>query len=54
MSLQPNLSGLLRLGYIVAGVGLMAGGFFGVEAGWARYGLPIAGAVVLIEGLIAF
>ena len=54
MPAGTNLSGGLRLLYIVVGLGLMAWGFYGADNGWMRSVLPILGAVVLLEGVVAF
>ena len=54
MSPQPNLSGSLRLGYVIAGVVLIAWGLFYADPGSGRIFGCIVGAVVLIEGLIAY
>jgi hypothetical protein len=54
MVAQPNLGILARLIYVVAGVGLMAAGFFSVETTWLRVAMPVGGAIVLVEGLIGW
>lgn len=54
MALQPNLSGIQRFGYVGAGVAMMAWGFFFAAPGFWRYAWPIAGALVLILGIIGF
>ncbi len=54
MPAQPNIGNLHRFLYLVCGVGLIAAGFFWVEAGWLRYGMPAGGAVLVIEGLIGW
>lgn len=54
MNPQPNLRGLLRLGYIVAGALLVAWGLFYADPGSGRLVGCIVGAVALIEGLIGY
>ena len=54
MALQPNLHGMLRFGYVVAGLAMMGWGFFGASSGFGHYFWPILGAFVLVEGLIGF
>ena len=54
MNPQPNLAGPLRLGYIAAGVLLIAWGLFYADPGSGRLIGCIAGSVVLIEGLIGY
>ena len=54
MALQPNLHGIPRFGYVVAGVLMLGWGFFFADPGFGHYFWPILGAVVLIEGLIGF
>ncbi len=54
MSFQPNLAGLQRLAYVAAGIGLMAWGTFGDLSPVLHIAVPVAGALVLLEGLIAF
>ena len=54
MPVQPNMGGKVRAGYVLAGLGLAAWGFFGVEAAWLRYAMPIGGAILVIEGLIGY
>ena len=54
MNPQPNLAGTLRLGYIAAGAVLILWGLFYSDPGSGRIFECIVGAVVLIEGLIAY
>ncbi len=54
MPAQPNLTGLIRLLYIVVGLLLIAWGFFWTQRGWWHYLAPVLGGIVLIEGLIGY
>jgi len=51
---QPNLGRIARIVYLAAGLLLMAWGLFYTESSLAHYGLPIAGAIVFIEGAIGY
>ncbi len=54
MTAVPNLSGMSRTGYVLAGVGLTSWGLFGVDAGWAKLLLLLIGGALIVEGLIGF
>jgi hypothetical protein len=54
MAVQPNLNGMPRFGYVVAGLAMMAWGFFYADQGFPHYAWPIVGASVLIAGIIGF
>jgi hypothetical protein len=54
MALQPNLNGMPRFVYVVAGLAMLAWGFFFADPGFWRYAWPIVGASVLIAGIIGF
>ncbi|MCL4523531.1 MAG: DUF2892 domain-containing protein [Acidobacteria bacterium] len=54
MALQPNLNGIPRFGYVVAGLVMMGWGFLFADPGFWHYAWPIVGAVVLIAGIIGF
>jgi hypothetical protein len=54
MPAMPNLGGMARGGYVLAGVALAAWGLFGTEAGWARFLCLTGGGVLIVEGLIGF
>ena len=54
MAAVPNLGEMLRVGYVVAGVGLAAWGLFGADAGWARALWAVLGGVLIVEGLIGY
>ena len=49
MAAVPNLRGMSRAGYVLAGWGL-----FGAQAAWARVLSAVAGGVLIVEGLIGF
>lgn len=54
MTAQTNLSGVSRFAYVVAGLVMLAWGFFYADPGFWRFAWPILGAIVLIAGLIGF
>jgi hypothetical protein len=54
MALQPNLNGMPRFAYVVAGLAMLAWGFFFADPGFWHYAWPIIGASVLIAGIIGF
>ncbi len=54
MAALPNLGGMSRAGYVVAGVALVCWGLFGADAGWARILWAVPGGALIVEGLIGF
>jgi hypothetical protein len=54
MAIQPNLNGVLRFVYVVAGLAMMAWGFFYSDQGFGHYAWPILGASVLLAGIIGY
>ncbi len=54
MAAQPNLNGLARGAYTAVGAALIAWGFFGTDAEWMRYLLPVLGGILLVEGIIGY
>lgn len=54
MAALPNLSGMARTEYVLAGAALAAWGLFGADAGWAKIAFLVAGGVLIVEGLIGF
>lgn len=54
MAATPNLGGMARAGYLLAGVALAAWGVYGTEASWARILSLTGGGVLIVEGLIGF
>ena len=45
MAAQPNVAGMARLLYVVAGVGLVGWGLWSVAGGWQRLAWVIAGRI---------
>ncbi len=54
MAALPNLRGMSRAGYVLAGVCLAGWGVFGAEAVWARVLSAVGGGILIVEGLIGF
>jgi hypothetical protein len=54
MAVHTNLKGIPRFGYVVAGLIMMAWGFFFADPGFWHYAWPIIGAGVCIAGLVGF
>ncbi len=52
MAAVPNLRGMSRAGYVLAGVCLAGWALFGAQATWARVLSAVAGGVLIVEGLI--
>jgi Inner membrane protein YgaP-like, transmembrane domain len=54
MAAEPNITGMARLLYIVAGVGVASWGLWGAAPGWTQVTWLVLGGVVLVLGLIGF
>lgn len=54
MAAEPNIAGMARLLYIVAGAGLASWGLWGADPGWTQWTWLVLGACVLVLGLIGF
>jgi len=54
MTAVPNLNGMFRTGYVLAGAGLAAWGLFGVDARWVKLLLLFIGGALIVEGVIGF
>jgi hypothetical protein len=51
---QPNIGGMWRASYVIAGAALALWGLFGAVAAWARIASLVIGGALLIEGVIGF
>jgi ABC-type transport system involved in multi-copper enzyme maturation permease subunit len=51
---QPNIGGMWRASYVIAGAALTLWGLFGAVAAWARIAALVIGGALLIEGVIGF
>jgi hypothetical protein len=54
MAAQPNVAGMARLLYLVAGAGLASWGLWGAGSGWTQWAWLGFGGVILILGLIGY
>jgi len=54
MATQPNVTGMARLLYIVAGVGLAAWGLWGADQGWTQWTWLVLGGVLLVLGVVGY
>jgi hypothetical protein len=54
MAAEPNIVGMARLLYIVAGAGLASWGLWGADPGWTQWTWLALGGVVLVLGLVGF
>jgi fatty acid desaturase len=54
MAALPNLGGMSRAGYVVAGIALAAWGLFGANAGWVEVLWLVVGGTLIVEGVIGF
>ena len=54
MAAEPNMAGMARLLYLVAGVGLASWALWGADQGWTQWTWLVLGGVSLILGLIGF
>ena len=54
MAARPNIAGMARLVYVVAGVGLVAWGLWGVAGGWQRWAWLTVGGAIEVCGLIGY
>ena len=54
MAAQPNVAGMARLLYVVAGAGLASWGLWGADRGWTQWTWLLLGGVVLVLGVIGY
>jgi DUF2892 family protein len=54
MAAQPNIAGMARLLYVVAGVALASWGLWGADQGWTQWAWLALGGVVLVLGIIGY
>lgn len=54
MATEPNITGMPRLLYLIAGVCLVAWGLWGAAQGWTQWIWLILGGTALVLGLIGF
>ena len=54
MAAEPNVVGVARLLYLVAGAALASWGLWGADQGWTQWAWLIAGGILVILGLIGY
>ena len=54
VAVVPNLGGMARVGYVLAGVALAGWGLFGANAVWVKILSLALGGALIVEGLVGF
>ena len=54
MKIEQNVSKPMRIGYVVAGLVLIAIPFAAGMEGWIRIVVPALGAITVVEGLVGW
>jgi hypothetical protein len=54
MPAEPNVAGIARLTYVVAGAALAGWGFWGADPGWTQWTWLALCGLLLILGLIGY
>lgn len=54
MPAEPNVGGIARLIYIVAGAGIAGWGLWGADQGWTQLSWLALGGLLLVLGLIGY
>jgi protein-S-isoprenylcysteine O-methyltransferase Ste14 len=54
MAAQPNIAGMARLIYVVAGAAAAGWGLWGSDEGWTQWTWLTLGGVALVLGIIGF
>ena len=54
MAAQPNVAGMARLLYAVAGAGMAGWGLWGADQGWTRGAWLLFGGIALVLGMIGY
>jgi Protein of unknown function (DUF2892) len=54
MAAEPNLTGMARLLYVVAGVAVVSWGLWGADQGWTQWSWLALGGTLLVLGLIGY
>ncbi len=54
MAAEPNITGMARLLYLVAGAALVSWGLWGADQGWSQWSWLALGGAVLVLGLIGY
>jgi hypothetical protein len=54
MAAEPNVSGMVRLSYMVAGAAMASWGLWGADQGWTRWTWLAVGGALLVLGIIGY
>ena len=54
MAAEPNVTGMARLLYVVAGAALACWGLWGADQGWTQWSWLALGGALLVLGLIGY
>ena len=54
MAAEPNVSGMARLFYMVAGAAVASWGLWGADQGWTQWTWLAAGGALLVLGIIGY
>jgi len=54
MAAEPNVAGMARLIYLVAGAAVASWGLWGADQGWTQWSWIVLGSVLLVCGIIGY
>jgi DUF2892 family protein len=54
MAAEPNITGVARLLYLVAGAAVASWGLWGAQQGWMQWAWLALGGALLVLGLIGY
>jgi hypothetical protein len=54
MPAEPNVTGIARLIYVVAGAAIASWGLWGADPGWTQWSWLALGGLLLVLGLIGY
>jgi hypothetical protein len=54
MAAEPNVAGMARLLYLVAGAAVASWGLWGADQGWTQWAWLTLGGALLVLGVIGF
>jgi hypothetical protein len=54
MAAEPNIAGVARLLYLVAGAAVASWGLWGAQQGWMQWAWLALGGALLVLGLIGY
>jgi hypothetical protein len=54
MAAEPNVTGMARLLYLLAGAAVASWGWWGADQGWTQWAWLVLGGALLVLGLIGY